>query len=108
MIFHVGNRRAAEEAIVHVGSASDTADMLDVLYRWTTRLRKWYKGGIEMDLSGFTIGFELFHVEVLERYGVLFMCMAGSIVGYITSAAFLADEDTELLVKEESQGVQER
>src|SRR5262245_17021114 len=105
MILHVGNGRAAEEAIVNVCCASDTRDVFNVLYRWTTRLRKRDEAGIEVNLSGFAIGFEFFHVEVLERYGVLFMCMTGSVVGYITCTAFLADEDNESLVVEESKEV---
>src|SRR5262245_21397878 len=105
MILHVGNRRAAEETIVNFCCASETRDVFNVLYRWTTKLRKWDEAGIKVNLSGFAIGFEFFHVEVLERYGVLFMCMTRSVIGYITCMAFLADEDTESLVMEESQEV---
>ena len=107
MIFHVGNRFAAEETVVHVSGASNTIEVVNVLYRGAAGLRKWDKGGVGVDVIGFTIDLEFDRIELFERYGVLVMGMTWDIVGYKTPPAFLADEGTECLVEEESEGVKD-
>jgi hypothetical protein len=97
----------AEEAVVHIGGASNSIDVVNVLYRGTARLRKWDKGGIQVDVIGFTIVMEFACIELFEWYGVLVMSMTGDIIGYKTPPALLTDESTECLVAEESQGVQD-